>query len=1003
LPTQLIKHYRIIEKLGAGGMGEVFLAEDTKLRRRVAIKFLADSSGGDVKAKDRLMREARAAAALDHPNICSIYEVGEEGDSAFIVMQYVAGETLFSTMKGQPLEIREAIDITAQIAEALIEAHSHNIIHRDIKPQNVIIAAHGKAKVLDFGLAKVIQPCHCPDGEAQTQSMITEAGSVMGTVPYMSPEQIKGEPLDARTDLFSLGALFYECVTGRAAFRGSTSIETAAQVIHVDPTPPSQLSQRVPVYVDGIIQKALAKKTEARYQSAAEMLDDLRRVRSILDEEHRDTVSLEPSRVITTPQPLRITTALTRALKRRWVIVAGGVFLLLAIVLWSPLRFWRAASHRPSPEATRWYESGIAALREGGYYQATKRLERAIELDGKFPLAHARLADAYVEIDSAEKAKDEMLVATSLVPDRSALSQTDANYLEAIAATVRRDFPAAIGYYQKIADQAPPSQRSSAYVDLGRSYEKNENIDKAIECYMEAANADPQSATAFLRLGILYGRRQDVARSDEAFDKAEKIYQPMDDSEGQAEVFFQRGFILSKIRKLAEAKNQLERALAISRSAENKYQIVRTQLQLSSVYYAEGDTDRAKTIVTEAISLAQANNIRTLATNGLIDLGYALLSRGEFNEAADRFKQALEFAQGDRAHKTEARAKLGLGSLIVQQNNNPDQAISLLEDARAFYQDSGYLKETSLTLLMLGRAHRNKGEYEIALRSFEQQLQLATELGDPAQIVASHSSIAILLGFEQERYAEALPHLDESYRINESIGAKIAMGYDLLNRGLLLLQLGRYQAAREALDRAFAIANRPEANYKEILAWVQMANAQMALTQRRFAEVRAHGQRALDLAGTQYPDLVIQAKHTIGLAQALAGSPQPARKLCEEAVDRAKELNNPRLLSSALLSLAEVMLLGNDAQAASATALKAQAMFERAGQQDSEWRAWLIAARASERAGNKSAMQDYASRAQALADGLQQKWGAEAYNDYSRRPDIRAYRDQIVQILARSK
>src|SRR5262249_49576848 len=158
------------------------------------------------------------------------------------------------------------------------------------------------------------------------------------------------------------------------------------------------------------------------------------------------------------------------------------------------------------------------------------------------------------------------------------------------------------------------------------------------------------SAAAFLRLGIVYGRKQDLTRADDSFDKAEAIYQPMGNNEGLAEVAFQRGFLLSKIRKLADAREHLNRALELSRSAENKYQVVKAQLQLSSVYYAEGDTEKAKSIATEAINLAQANNIRTLATNGMIDLGYTLLSRGEFNEASNYFRQALEFAQADNAH-----------------------------------------------------------------------------------------------------------------------------------------------------------------------------------------------------------------------------------------------------------------------------------------------------------------------------------------------------------------
>jgi tetratricopeptide (TPR) repeat protein len=224
-----------------------------------------------------------------------------------------------------------------------------------------------------------------------------------------------------------------------------------------------------------------------------------------------------------------------------------------------------------------------------------------------------------------------------------------------------------------------------------------------------------------------------------------------------------------------------------------------------------------------------------------------------------------------------------------------------------------------------------------------------------------------------------------------------------LYRGIVLWQLGRYQEARAALDQAGSIANQKEASYKDVLAGVHLTDCQMALSDQRFAEAKAKGQQALDLAGTQMRDLALQAKYSIGLAQAFSGAPRPAIKLCDEAVAIAKQGKSPRLISSALLALAEVLLRGNDSQRALATALQAQAMFAQSGQQDSEWRAWLIAARASQLAGNISAMKDYASRADSLCAGLQQKWGADAYASYLHRADIQAYRRDIAQILSRSK
>lgn len=994
-----ISHYRIIEKLGSGGMGDVFLAQDVRLDRKVAIKMLHAKSIGNEQAKRRLFREAKAAATLDHPNICAIYEVGEEGDCAYIAMQYIEGRTLSHMIKNNPLSPLEVVDIGIQAAEALAEAHFRGVIHRDIKPQNVIITPRGQVKILDFGLAKILR-----DENAiytgEMDSRLTETGEVVGTVGYMSPEQLRDLPLDARSDLFSLGVLLYECATGKSAFVGSTKIQISLQVIEVDPKRPSELSAQIPNELDAIILKALEKDVSARYQSAGEMLADLRRMETGLQGSILNTRPLTPQRR-SFPPVVKSSTKLRRT-PVNLKVVAAILGPLLILGIWLGFRTSNPSLHQPSPEAKTWYERGTAAMRSGTFYQASKSLERSIEIDDRFALAHARLAETYLEVDNTDKATQELLNALSLVPNRTALTTGDSTYLDALAAKVRREFPKAIEYYRELADKSQGSDKASALVDLGRAYEKNEQIDKAQECYLEATRKDSQSAAGFLRLAILYGRRQDLKSAEDAFNDAEKIYTAMLSQEGLAEVLYQRGALLAKVGRVAEAKKQLEKVLEIVQNADNKYQLVKTQLQLSAVYFKDGDSERAKQFATDAIALARSSNIHNLATNGLIDLGYTFLNLGEFVEADKYFRQALDFAQRDKTQNTEARAKLALGTLNQTQGNT-DASISLLDEALKFYQPGGYRKESSIALLMLGRAYRDRGDYEIAFKAFEQQLALAQDLGDPAQVSATHMSLAILRGVEQEHYPEALSHLDESYKIDESRGAKVQMGFDQMRRGCFLWQLGRFDEARSALDQALSIANRPEASYKEVLAWVHLTDSQMLLSERRFAEAKTKGRLALDLAGSQYRDVALQAKYSIGRAEAFTGATKEARKLCEEAVGAAKEIKTPRFISSALLALAEVLLMGKEPQSALETAMQAQSIFAAADQQDSEWRAWLIAARAHDLAGNKSAMQDCASRADKLCAGLRTKWGDEAYQKYLSRPDILDYRSQIDQILTRSK
>jgi len=266
--------YEIRSKIGEGGMGQVYLAEDASLRRRVAIKLLPQASSGDQQANKRLLREARAAATLDHPNICSIHEVGDEGDQTFIVMQYIEGETLDAIIKKKTLDLLEVLSIAAQVADALAEAHAHGIIHRDIKPSNIIVTPRGLAKVMDFGLAKIM--AGAVESEAETINLLTSPGTIIGTMAYMSPEQARGQNLDERSDIFSLGVVLYQMVAGRTPFEGTTAADLIASILKVEPPSLAPFGPGAPPELQHIVEKALRKDKRERYQTVRDMLDDLK-------------------------------------------------------------------------------------------------------------------------------------------------------------------------------------------------------------------------------------------------------------------------------------------------------------------------------------------------------------------------------------------------------------------------------------------------------------------------------------------------------------------------------------------------------------------------------------------------------------------------------------------------------------------------------------------------------------------------------------------------------
>jgi serine/threonine protein kinase/Tfp pilus assembly protein PilF len=1004
---QTISHYRILDLLGEGGMGAVYVAEDTRLGRRVAVKIPREPAGADNSFHARFLREARSISQLSHPNIATVHDFGETPDGQpFIVMELVEGRELGDLLREGGLTLARAVEIVCEVGEALSEAHLRGVVHRDVKPSNVVVNSRGSVKVLDFGLAKVVSEGQHAASTPEAETLMkfrTRSDVLVGTPLYLSPEQAKGAEVDARSDLFALGAVLYECVTGQPAFSGTTVMEIAGQVIHVNPSPPSSLNPAVPAELDRVTMKALAKRPEERYQSAGEMIEDLRRVRAQLPSNGDARATALPSPAARTvamaAQPrteARASALLTLSdnLRRPRLSLAAVLALLAVTVgaIWVGARMMRPFVHPPLPEAERLAEAGADYLREGAFWHAGKQFERAVELDPLYALAHARLAEAQMELDYVDDARESLLRVRNLVPDPTVLPERDRLYLEAVTSTATRDFSAAVAAYGEIARRWP--EAASGYVDLGRAYERRGQTDdpkRATEAYLEATRRDPKYAAAYLRVANLYARQQQYDSAASAFDQAEAIYKDRGLAEGRAEVLYNRGLMLRSRGLLSEARAQIQQSLEIARTNGYDAKQVSALLQLSAIATNENDPERAAGYAREAVELAQSKGLVNLAALGFVDLANTYHGVGNYAEAEKHFKLGLEFARRSRAQRTEAKALINWGSILVLKGQ-ADEGARLVEQALAFYQPGGYRTETLQAIVILARVNRQKGNYEEAMRALGQQLEIAQQVNDASQVALLQSEIAAVLG-RQGRYAEALRRYEKSYEIDRSLGNRLRLPYTLINRADMLAQLGRANDARALLGEL-----SPDGASADLAAEKHLAAAWIALTERRYPEARAESARALSVADKGSKTLIVRVKLAAELAEAHSGGARAARQAAEAAVDAARETGDPWLILNAQLAQAQVLLEAGDAAGALAAAREAQAGFGRAGHRESEWRAWLVAARASRLLGDAAAAREMAGRAGRALEEVQRAWGAEFFDTYQARPDVQLLRQRLTEL-----